>query len=58
MEEIQKIYDEEVVEEEPGYEPEWCEDCSDEANESGFEYEFNYHAENGSWICDHCGKPL
>ena len=31
----------------PLVEPEWCEDCAQEAEESGFEYEFNVIHKNG-----------
>ena len=47
-------YDEDV-EVEPEWEPEWCEICQSECEENDIEYEFNVHAENGSWVCDHCG---
>lgn len=39
---------------EPWYEPEWCEDCSSDCEESGIEYEPNFTWTQDSWICDHC----
>lgn len=44
--------------EELWYEPEWCEDCSRDMPRDGFEYTFDYHVENGQYVCDHCGKAL
>ena len=40
----------------PGYEPEECE-CKEEMEEDGFEYTKDFTAEDGTWICDHCGRP-
>lgn len=44
--------------EEPWYEPEWCEDCSAECEENGIEYEANFTWKNGCWHCDSCGRPV
>lgn len=38
----------------PTYEPEDCEDCSQEAEENGIEYEANFTHITGSWTCEHC----
>ena len=40
----------------PGYEPEDC-DCKDEMEEDGIEYTQDFTAQDGTWICDHCGRP-
>ena len=39
----------------PTTEPEWCEDCAQEAEDSGIEYEFNVTHKTGSWTCENCG---
>ena len=38
----------------PTTEPEYCEDCAQEAEDSGFEYEFNVTHKTGSWTCENC----
>lgn len=43
-------------EDEPWYEPEDCE-CRDEQEDNGIEYTQEFTWENGTWVCDHCGKP-
>jgi len=47
----------EKEEDDPWYEPEDCEYCLEEAEESGIEYESNFTWENGTWVCDVCGRP-
>lgn len=47
--------EDEVEEGQPWYEPEDCEDCLAEAEESGIEYERNFTWKDGTWICDSCG---
>lgn len=42
----------------PLIEPEWCEDCAQEAKENGFEYEFNVTHKNGYWECENCRQPV
>ena len=42
----------------PTIEPEWCEDCANQAEEDGFEYEFNVTHKNGYWECENCRKLL
>lgn len=42
-------------EEGPGCEPEWCEHCMENAEESGIEYTPDFYIEDGSWRCEHCG---
>lgn len=42
----------------PWYEPEWCEECSADAEENGFEYEPNFTWRNGCWECDNCRRPV
>jgi len=44
------------VQGEPWYEPEDCEYCLEEAEDSGVEYEHNFTWKDGSWICDSCGR--
>ena len=48
-------YDED---DEATYEPEWCEDCVEEADAAGFEYEPNFTWESDTWVCDSCGRPV
>lgn len=55
LNENQTIEDEEN---EPWYDPEWCEDCSTEDEKSGIEYEPNFTWKNGCWHCDRCGNPV
>ena len=38
----------------PVIEPEWCERCSQEAENEDFEYEFNVTYKTGSWTCENC----
>lgn len=42
----------------PTIEPEWCENCAREAEECGFEYEFDVTHKNGCWECCSCRKPV
>lgn len=42
----------------PNITPEWCEDCAREAEESGFDYEFNVTYQNGYWECGNCRQPV
>ena len=42
-------------EEGPGYEPEACEHCLKEAEESGWEYTYDFYIDGDSWRCEHCG---
>lgn len=49
---------EEIEKDEPTYEPEDCEYCRKEAEESGIEYEANFTWENDTWVCDECGRPV
>lgn len=53
---IKENYEDEE-ENEPTIEPEWCEDCMEEAEESGIEYEPNFTWKGSWWECDNCGKP-
>ena len=39
----------------PTVEPEWCEHCSQEAEESGIEYEFLVTHKHKTWACETCG---
>lgn len=39
-------------------EPEYCEKCFKEAEDSGVEYEFNYYIIDGSAYCEHCNRAL
>lgn len=48
----------ELIDEELDYEPEYCESCEAEFEESGIEYTHEYHIENGTAICEHCGQSL
>ncbi len=48
---------EEEIEDEPFFESEDCDYCLEEAKESGFEYTHDFTWENGTWVCDHCGRP-
>ena len=50
------LSEDDIGENEPWYEPEDCEDCAAEAEESGIEYERNFTWKDGSWICDSCGR--
>ena len=45
----------EEEDDEPSYEPEYCEHCEKLAIEGGYEYEFNVTWSNGGWYCDECG---
>ena len=38
----------------PTTEPEWCERCAQEAEDSEIEYEFNVTYKTGSWTCENC----
>lgn len=38
----------------PTTEPEWCENCSQQAEEDDIEYEFNVTHKTGSWTCENC----
>ena len=38
----------------PTTEPEYCQRCEEEAEENGFEYEFNVTHKTGSWTCENC----
>lgn len=49
--------EDETEDSEPWYEPEWCEDCSYDAEENGIEYEPNFTWEGGIWVCDNCRRP-
>lgn len=42
--------------EEPGIEPEWCEYCLSEEEETGIEYTPDFDVKNGCWVCSHCGR--
>lgn len=42
----------------PSIDPEDCENCLREAEESGFEYERNFTYEDGCWICANCRQPV
>lgn len=42
----------------PLFEPEWCEDCANAAEEAGIEYEFDVNHYNGYWECSNCRKPV
>lgn len=44
------------VEEEAWFEPEECEYCLEDCEESVIEYEKNFTWENGCWVCDNCGN--
>ena len=39
------------------YEHEDCEECMEECENSGIEYEANFTWKDGCWICDSCGRP-
>lgn len=52
------MLDNNLQEEELGYEPEWCYQCSTEMEKEGIEYTFDYCIEDGQAICEHCGMPL
>ena len=42
----------------PTFEPECCEDCTNQAKEDGIEYEFLVTHKTGSWTCEHCRKGV
>lgn len=42
--------------EEPGYEAEDCQSCKEQSEESGYEYEANFHKSYGHWYCDNCNQ--
>jgi hypothetical protein len=42
---------------EPWYEHEDCEDCREEAESAGIEYEANFTWEGDIWVCDTCNRP-
>lgn len=42
----------------PTVEPEWCEDCAEQAEKDGIEYEFLVTHVNGYWQCEHCRKGV
>lgn len=44
--------------EEPMIEPEDCEYCLKECEESNIEYEANFYHEGGCWYCEHCNRPV
>ena len=46
-----------TAEESAWYDPEECEECLAEAETSGFDYVKEFTWENGTWVCDHCGRP-
>jgi hypothetical protein len=46
--------DDDTIDEEPDIEPEWCEECMREAEESGMEYTPDFYPEDGAWMCAHC----
>lgn len=49
---------EEDEENEPTYEPEDCEECREECENDGIEYESNFTWNKGGWWeCDSCGRP-
>lgn len=62
IEELRESFDDldqdgkEDVEEEAWFEPEECEYCIEDCEESGIEYEKNFTWENGCWVCDNCGN--
>jgi hypothetical protein len=45
---------EETDDKEPGYEPGDCEQCSQNDENSGLEYEANFHHDGEHWYCDNC----
>lgn len=50
---------EETVQElEPDIEPEDCEYCAEEDEESDIEYEKNVTWDGSIWICDNCRRPI
>ena len=51
-EDVQKEEDDE-----PWYEPEDCEECMEECENDGIEYEHNFTWKDGCWYCDSCGQP-
>lgn len=42
----------------PTINPEWCEDCAQQAEENEFEYEANFTHKTGIWTCEHCGGAV
>lgn len=42
---------------EPWYDSEDCEYCLEEFEQEGMEYTHDFTWENGTWVCDHCGRP-
>lgn len=40
----------------PTTEPEYCQRCEEEAEENGFEYEFNVTHKTGYWTCENCRR--
>lgn len=55
LEDEESFEEDEYGEDEPGIEPEWCEHCIAESEESGIEYTPDFYIDNGSWRCEHCG---
>lgn len=43
-------------EDEAWYEAEDCEECSEQMESDGIEYTRDFTWENGTWVCDHCGR--
>ena len=39
----------------PGFDPEYCEDCS---SDKDIVYEFAVNHRNGCWECDNCRQPV
>lgn len=46
-----------AAEDEPWSESEDCEYCLEEMEQDGIEYTHDFTWENGTWVCDHCGRP-
>ena len=42
----------------PSIEPESCQNCMDNAEDSGVEYEGNFTYQGGCWYCDTCRQPV
>jgi hypothetical protein len=42
----------------PKIEPEDCEYCREDSEESGVEYEADFTYRTGTWTCENCGRPV
>lgn len=47
-----------IAELKPSTEPEECSYCAEEMENDGLEYTLEATWTDGTWVCDHCNRPI